>query len=246
MCGVTRKVARLISSRHLLTHSSGFGYDVWDPDLVRWRQSIGSDLNSNSFSYESLKIPLRFQPGEGWLYGIGLDWAGQVVERLTGQSLEDYLQENVFQPLGMTSTTFRIVEHPELQSRRARMGLRPEPRRPLVAGEAFKPDVTSIDCGGVGLYSTANDYARFLGALLEGGDGILKPESVNKLFQPQLEDTKYLEEHFFGDAHPLFCPEYPKGSAINYGLGGALNLEDIPERRCAGSLMWVARQILVG
>ncbi|KAK5038143.1 hypothetical protein LTS07_001612 [Exophiala sideris] len=216
----------------------GFGYDSWDSDLVRWRQSIGSELNSNSFAYESLKIPLKFQPGEGWLYGIGLDWAGQVIQKLTGQSLEDYMQDNIFQPLGMTSTTFRILDHPELQPKRADMGLRPEPSRPLTRGEAFKPDVTSMDCGGVGLYSTAKDYGRLLGVLLNGGDGILKSDSVHQLYQPQLPDPKYLEQNLFGDFYPVFSPEYPKGSAINYGLGGALNLDDIPGRRRAGSVMW--------
>ncbi|KAI1615242.1 beta-lactamase/transpeptidase-like protein [Exophiala viscosa] len=235
---ILTKATKALTLRHLLTHSSGFGYDSWDADLITWRQSIGSDINSNSFSYESLKIPLKFQPGEGWIYGIGLDWAGQIIQKLTGQSLEDYTQDHIFQPLGMTSTTFRIVDHPELQSKRADMGLRPEPYGPLTIGQAFKPDVTTMDCGGVGLYSTAKDYGRLLGALLDGGDGILKPDSVHQLYQPQLPDPKQLEENFFGDFYPVFSPEYPKGSAINYGLGGALNLEDIPGKRRAGSVMW--------
>lgn len=205
---------------------------------MRWRAAIKSDLNFASYTLESLKVPLVFQSGEGWTYGVGIDFAGLVVQKLTGVSLEQYMQENIFAPLGMRSTTFKIAEYPELQPRRAEISARREPRAALAPSTAFKPDNIELDYGGVGLYSTAADYAKLLGALVDDGDGILTPNSVRELCSPQLPDAKHLEAHFFGPMHYIFCPEYPKGSKVNYALGGALNLEDIPGRRRAGSVMW--------
>ncbi|KIW24869.1 uncharacterized protein PV07_10556 [Cladophialophora immunda] len=100
----------------LLSHTSGFGYDVWDPALIKWRQSTGTTINANSFSVESLKIPLKLQSGEDWLYGIGFDWAGYVVEWLTQLYLEEYMQSNIFKPLGMTRTTFHIARAPRTRA----------------------------------------------------------------------------------------------------------------------------------
>ena len=222
----------------LLTHSSGFGYDVFDPDLIQWREVTKSDLRSSSYTLEALRIPLRFQPGEGWLYGVGLDWAGYVVQILTGVPLEQYMQENICVPLGMDSTTFRMGERPELQHRRAEISSRSEPRGPLSPTAAFKPDTVELDYGGVGLYSTAADYAKLLGALVDDDKGILTAASVHQLCVPQLPDPKPLEAYFYGPMHYIFCPEYPKGLAINYALGGAVNLEDVPGKRRQGSIMW--------
>ena len=222
----------------LLSHSSGFGYDVFDPNLTRWRAATKSNLNFTSYTMESLKIPLIFQPGESWTYGVGVDYAGLVVQKVTGVPLEQYMQENIFAPLGMNSTTFRIAEHPELHPRRAEISARSEPRAALTPSAAFKPDTIEFDYGGVGLYSTAADYAKLLGALVDTGNGILTANSVRILCVPQLQDPKHLEAQFYGFMQYIFCPEYPKGLKVNYALGGAVNLEDIPERRRAGSIMW--------
>ncbi len=205
---------------------------------MRWRAAIKSALNFAAYTRESLKIPLLFQPGEGWTYGIGIDRAGHAVEKLTGLSLERYMQENIFTPLGMKSTTFRIAEHPELQQRRAEISLRTEPRGPLSSFGPFKPDNVEFDYGGVGLFSTAADYAKLLGALVDDGGSILSANSVRRLCVPQLPDPKYLEAHLYGPMQSIFCAEYPKGLAVNYALGGAVNLEDIPEKRRKGSVMW--------
>lgn len=223
---------------NLISHTSGFGYDVWDPVLIRWRNSTGTSINCNSFSFESLQIPLKFQPGEDWVYGIGLDWAGHVIECLTGLSLEDYMQSKIFKPLGMTRTTFRISEHSELGSARASMGIRAHPHGTVVIGTNYKPDITPMDCGGVGLYSTATDYGKLLGALLNGGGTILKPETVHELLNWQLPSSKFVQDQFFGDHHHIFAPEFLQKVPVTYGLCGAINQVDIPEKRRAGSVMW--------
>jgi CubicO group peptidase (beta-lactamase class C family) len=148
------------------------------------------------------------------------------------------MQDNIFGPLQMKSTTFRMGDHPELQHRRAQISMRSEPRGPLSPTAAFKPETTELDYGGVGLYSTAADYAKLLGALLNDDSGILTAGSVRELCAPQLPDPKKVEANFYGPMQYIFCPEYPKDLAASYALGGAVNLEDVPGKRRKGSIMW--------
>lgn len=148
------------------------------------------------------------------------------------------MQINIFKPLGMNSTTFRITEHPELESRRAVLAAR-DPKSGLYSTVPnFKPDVTSLDCGGVGLYSTATDYAKLLTALLNNGGSILKPETVNTLLTWQIPNSKHAEKHLFGELHAIFAPEFSPDTPSNYGLCGAINCGDLREGRRKGSLMW--------
>ena len=189
-------------------------------------------------SLEGFTAPLKFQPGDGWVYGVGIDRAGHIVQTISGLSFEDYMEKHILKPLGMSSTTFRLHKRPDLMQRRAPIGYRTAPSSPLSAGPTPVPDSPSMLSGGSGLYSTANDYAKVLVALLSGGGGLLKPESVQHLRDAQLPDNKYLMEKFHGSLHDAFCPEYPLGMPASYGLGGALNLEDIPQKRRKGSLMW--------
>lgn len=214
---------------------------MFDPDLIRWRaaqQGTKPDPLAKPTSFEAYRLPLKFQPGDGWVYGVSTDWAGKVVEVLTGLSLEEYFQKNIFQPLGLKSTTFRIGSRPDLLARRATISLRGSPRGALAATNNPQPDNPPFDGGGQGLHSTASDYARVLGALLDGGRGILKESTIRDLNQPQLPDPTALESHIFGENHPTFAPEFSKGLSINYGLVGLLNLESIPGKRRAGSLTW--------
>ena len=92
--------------------------------------------------------------------------------------------------------------------------------------------------GGAGGYSTANDYVKALVAVLSGGGGLLKPETIQQFKSPQLSDNKFLMAEFMGPWHDAICPEYPLGTSANHGLGGALNLDDIPQKRRKGSMMW--------
>ena len=113
-----RPPSRPLTLRHLLTHTGGWGYDLWSEDLVRYQKlkeipGIGSCKNI------CLTVPLLSDPGERWTYGIGIDWAGKTVEAVSGQKLGVYLQENVFGPLGMSSTAFKIT--PEMRGRLAKV-----------------------------------------------------------------------------------------------------------------------------
>ena len=185
-------------------------------------------------------LPLKFKPTEGWLYGTNIDWAGQIVERLSGLSLEEYFQKNFFKVLGIESSTFEIGAHKELHARRAAIGNRADPQSPLTPGQGLYPDFLPVASGGGGLYSTASDYSKFLSALLDKHNGIFQKEATYELLtKPQLPDPKYLEEHIFGPFGPAFAPEFqePRPS-VNHSLVGLLNLTDIPDKRRAGSVTW--------
>jgi hypothetical protein len=100
------------------------------------------------------------------------------------------------------------------------------------------PETPPMASGGSGLFSTANDYAKLLGALVKGGDPVLQAKSIKELCEPQLQDSKFLMEALDGPFHDVFCCEYSLGTSANYALGGAVNLEDIPGKRRKGSMMW--------
>jgi methyl acetate hydrolase len=102
-----RPAKRPITLRHLLTHTAGFGYEVWDPELIRYVKASGTPSTSTG-KLASLRLPLVFDPGDRWEYGINLDWVGRAVEAVSGQPLEVYFREHIFAPLGMTDTDYLI------------------------------------------------------------------------------------------------------------------------------------------
>lgn len=108
----------------------------------------------------------------------------------------------------------------------------------VVAAPSGQPDIAAMDCGGSGLFSTATDYSKLLGALTDGGKGILKKETVDSIIQPQLSDPKFLTDVMDGELHDFFCPDFPKHTPVNHGLAGLLNIERLPERRNGGSITW--------
>jgi CubicO group peptidase (beta-lactamase class C family) len=111
--------------------------------------------------------PLVFEPGEGWTYGGGIDWAGKLVERLNGgQRLGEYMKTHIWDPLGMKDTTFDITSRPDMMERMVSMSARLEDGTivPIPLPYVSPPD---DDLGGVGCYSTANDYVKLLTSLLK-------------------------------------------------------------------------------
>ena len=117
---ITRPARSKITLRHLLTHTSGLAYDFTSVELTRYLSSKGLDFRQP----EPPPIPLVFDPGGGWIYGVGIDWVGRLIEAVTGQGLEVYCAANIFEPLDMHDTTF----FPSPGTKGAQ-GERPFPRR---------------------------------------------------------------------------------------------------------------------
>src|SRR5262245_4903910 len=144
-----RAPKRPITLRHLLTHTSGHTYDTWNATIGEYQKKAGTPPRSSGLK-AALNIPLLFDPGERWEYSISIDWAGLAVEQAAGIKLADYMQKNVFDPLGMTDTGFRIND-----GQRARLAqLYARTKDGLVPFTRETPQNPEFDAGGGGLYST--------------------------------------------------------------------------------------------
>jgi CubicO group peptidase (beta-lactamase class C family) len=232
-----RAPRRSITLRHLLTHTAGFSYDIWNADMLRY-EGYARIPGIGDCKTASLMCPLVFDPGERWEYGISIDWVGQLVERLSGQSLEAYFKEHIFGPLRMPDTGFLLgaSQRERLVTRHARNddgSLRTDPFLMEQNPEFFM--------GGGGLYSTGADYLRFLRMLLRNGelDGarILSAETVAEAGCNQIGDLNVgvLETARPDSSNDVeFFPGMPK----KWGLAHMINAEQTDVGRSAGSLAW--------
>ena len=147
-----RPAKRPITLRHLLTHTAGFSYDIWDANTGRYIKTAG-DARAATGKVASLRTPLVFDPGERWEYGVNTDWAGRVVEAVSGQSLDVYFRDKIFAPLGMKDSGY--VVSAEQRARQARVHTRQADGslapQPLGAAAGANPEFWS---GGGPLYST--------------------------------------------------------------------------------------------
>jgi len=232
-----RPAKRPITLRHLLTHTAGFGYETWDPDLIRYVKVSGTPSTSTG-KLASLRLPLVFDPGDRWEYGINIDWAGRAVEAVSGQPLEVYFREHIFAPLGMRDTDYVISS--AQQSRLVTVHQRkpdgsPEPT------PAPDPPWREFWSGGGGLYSTGRDYLVFLQMLLNqgrfNGAQLLRPETVALMGRNQIGD---INAGILKTAMPQRSNDvdFFPGIPCKWGLGYMINTEPGPNGRSAGSLTW--------
>jgi len=171
-----------------------------------------------------------------------VDWAGQVLEKITGKSLGEYMAENIFKPLSMEDTTFYRESLPHTEGRQVECSYRDAETGELSAVPHPVPANPPINSGGAGLYTTALDHAKVLQALLKASvsGGIVRKETVDEMFRPQLSEVqhgmlKYLTDMF----HDGMVPDFPPGTSIQHGINGIINLEDVPGKRRKGSMMWL-------
>ncbi|KAK1977832.1 beta-lactamase [Colletotrichum cereale] len=229
-----------VTLRMLLTHTVGLGYDVVDPDLMKWRHKtagpagIVTNLEAN---LDGFTTPFKFTPGEGWCYGTGIDWACQALEKITGQRLDEYLSENVFGPLGMTDTAFWPETLPHVAERTTEWQYRGDDGSSLAPGPAPRnPAPDAIDSGGAGLWTTAKDYGAFLRALL-GGEVVGK-ETLDAMFVPQLDGRQAGMLKEVADLWGTLAAEFAPDMELNHSLAGCVNMGDAPGKRRKGSLQW--------
>ena len=232
-----RPPKRPITLRHLLTHTAGYGYGMWNAPIARYMELMNVP-GTASCENAALRLPLLFDPGERWNYGINTEWVGKVVEGASGKSLGEYLRENLFIPLGMDSTGFRIT--PAMRKRMSRLHER-DAGGALIAGDFEVPQEPEFELGGGGLYSTAPDYLAFVRMILNCGAGngnrVLKSNTVKLMSRNHMGELRVVP---MVTTNPLrsndseFFPGVPK----SWGLGFMINHETAPTGRSAGSLTW--------
>jgi methyl acetate hydrolase len=232
-----RPPAHPATIRQLLNHTAGPGYAFNNADLTRHAEVTGHP-HLLTGKREAIETPLLADPGTAWNYGVGTDWLGLVVEKLTGQTLGEYLREHVCTPLGMTDTTFRPTE--EQLGRTIAIHERQPDATLKVSDIEFPPD-PAIDSGGSGAYATARDYERFLRMILRGGelDGtrVLKPETIDLMFSDSLRGIGLPE--LIKSADPRMTNDVPAlPFKQGWGLGFHLTLEDVPGMRKSGTGDW--------
>lgn len=226
-----------ITLRQLMTHTAGFCYDIWNGDMAAYLEKTGTP-GVTTCKNAALKTPITSDPGTRWEYGTNIDFVGKAVETASGQKLDAYLRDQMFAPLGMTDTAFKIS---------ASM------RERLVGAHARGPDGSltpmpfeleqepEFHMGGGGLYGTARDYLTFTQMILNKGRGnghqVLKPETVALMGQNHIGDLNMTK--MTTSAPPYsndvdLYPDMPK----KWGLSFMINTAKTPEGRSAGSLAW--------
>ncbi len=232
-----RKPKRAITLRHLLTHTSGYGYGMWSPPLARYMELTGVPGTASCLN-AALTLPLLYDPGEQWSYGINLEWVGKVIEGASGISLGRYLRENLLDPLGMDSTAFKIT--PAMRKRMSRMHER-DAAGVLAAGDFEVPQDPEFEMGGGGLYSTAPDYLAFIRMILNRGEGngvrVLKPETVELMARNHMGELRVQRMVTTNPVRSNDAEFFP-GVAKTWGLGFMINEAVAPTGRAAGSLAW--------
>jgi CubicO group peptidase (beta-lactamase class C family) len=226
-----------VTLRQLLTHTSGFGYAWLNAEIAAWLSATGAPGPMSGLR-SAHRQPLMFDPGQGWAYGIGIDWVGIAVEAASGQRLDAYLAEHVLGPLGMTDTAFRLSA--EQAARTAGMHARGPDGAPAAIPFGL-PDDPEVLAAGHGLYATAPDYGRFLRMLLNGGelDGarILSAESMAELCRVQ---TGARRAGALKSVDPTLSNDFDVYPGMQTGWGLATMITPQPSRdgRGAGSLAW--------
>lgn len=226
-------VKRSMTIHDLLTHTSGIGYPFCDKILAMIEQSG----HANKYHDAYMNFPLLHQPGKKWKYGYSYDVLGTLVEKISGITLDKYFAENIFHPIGMNNTFFNVPE--EKQNRLTNFYRRMNDT--LSEETSFGKQKASPNGGG-GLYSTAEDYTKFLQMFLNEGEfngrTILKKESI-------LEMTKNQIGNLFIETQVTAMPEWsndfptrPGKDKFGYGFVVTTNIDNDGLKRKPGSFHW--------
>jgi len=226
-----------ITLRHLMTHTAGFAYDMWNGDMVQYLEKTGTP-GVTSCQNAALRTPVMTDPGTRWEYGTNIDFVGKAVEAVSGKRLDAYLRDELFTPLGMTDTGFRIGE----SQRQRLVGMHARGEDGSLAPIPFELEQDpEFHMGGGGLYGTAADYIKFTQMILNKGRGngnqVLKPETVALMGQNHIGDlnmTRLSSAVAFATNDVDLYPGMDK----KWGLSFMINTAKTPEGRSPGSLAW--------
>jgi methyl acetate hydrolase len=220
-----------ITVRHILTHTSGLGYPFTSATLRDFKPRAGESYPDG---------PLLFEPGEKWVYGTSIDIVGRLVEKLSGQKLEDYFRQHIFNPLKMPDTSYNVPQEKAARMVAAQQRDGERMDGPIVKAAMQPPLTIPQPIGGGGLASTASDYGRFVRMLLNGGelDGarVLKAETVALMGQ----------NHIGAVSVPALKTALPRSADFTFiadgrdkwGLSFLITTDQVPGKRSPGSLSW--------
>lgn len=182
-------------------------------------------------------MPLMHEPGHGWCYGVSYEWAGLLIEKATGMGLLQYFQRNIFDPLGIKDMCMNLERRPDLKARFVQRTLKTE--KGLESGNPPWPLDAPSECGGAGLFGSAEEYFVVLRAVMAGDQRLLKKETYELLYKVEVRDAEgpmvpnMVYANFDKEA-PV-----PEGK-IKWGhsLAAGVLLTDVPGWSREGSLRW--------
>jgi methyl acetate hydrolase len=232
-----RAAKKPITLRHLMTHTAGFAYDMWNGDMVKYLEKTGTP-GITTCQNAALKTPLMTDPGTRWEYGTNIDFVGKAVEAASGKRLDAYLRDHIFTPLGMSDTGFKIGD----AQRKRLVGMHARGEDGTLAAIPFELEQEpEFHMGGGGLYGTAGDYIKFTQMILNNGKGngnqLLKPETVAAMGQNHIGDLamgKMTTAIGWATNDVDLYPDMVK----KWGLSFLINTAKTPEGRSPGSLAW--------
>jgi CubicO group peptidase (beta-lactamase class C family) len=189
--------------RHLLTHTAGFTYGFLQPDAPIAKAHAAAGILDPSRDLGQMVdalggLPLLFQPGSAWNYSVATDVVGRLVEVVSGQRLDTYFRRHIFEPLGMHDTFFEVPQDKQGRLAALYIGNLREPSAPglrradhLPFEGAYRRPVARLNAGG-GLVSSLDDYLALVRALLHGGAPLLKPRTMERVWNNQLPEGMWI------------------------------------------------------
>ena len=226
-----------ITLRHLMTHTAGFCYNMWNGDNAVYLEKTGTPAITTCQN-AALKIPIATDPGTRWEYGINIDFVGKAIEAVSGKRLDTYLRDHLFTPLGMSDTGFKLGD----SQRQRLVGMHARGEDGSLAPIPFELEQDpEFHMGGGGLYGTAGDYIKFTQMILNAGRGngnqVLTPETVAMMGQNhigELNMTKMISAVPSATNDVDLYPDMVK----KWGLSFLITTAKTPEGRSPGSLAW--------
>lgn len=228
-----------VTTRQLMLHTAGFGYDFFNETYKRLAEEHGQPSVVTA-SRACIETPLLFDPGTRWEYGTNIDWVGQVVEGIRGESLGTVMRKRIFDPLAMEEIAF--TRTPAMKARTAIIHARGADGALTPMDSFFLPDNPEVEMGGHGLYATIPEYMKFIRMWLNDGAGprgrVLRPETVAAALRNGLQAHQKVGmlpgviPALSNDAE--FFPGLRKGWAYTF----MTNEETAPTGRPAGAVGW--------
>ena len=235
----TEPAVRSITIRHLMSHSSGLSYGLFDPGTLIFKAYNERKVINPATTLAEMvdllaDLPLIYHPGTSWEYSVAIDVLARLVEVISGQRFDAFIQSRILGPLGMVDTGFVVSDRSRLVAY-------------YTGADPMKPGLTRIDDApypgaylrpfprqnaGAGLVSTLPDMVALIRSLLPGGPALLKPDTIELMMTNQLPEGVWLRFAGFGELQG-------KG----HGLAGALILEPsaFEHRDAKGELFWGGR-----